>query len=69
MSNRVTYTTLSIYPAIADRIDTVKTNLGLGNKSQTIEVLLTAYDILNNTGYGGRFSEAVKTVIKEDKSS
>lgn len=63
MSERKVYTTLSIYPEVADRIVSLKKELKLGNASQTVEVLLTAYDIINGSGHGGRFTEAVKQAL------
>jgi hypothetical protein len=69
MSNRIIYTTLSLYPDIADRIVKVKEDYGLKNNNEAVQVLLTAFDIINNTGHGGDFTEAVKTVLGEGKES
>ena len=69
MSNRIIYTTLSVYPEVADRIVKVKKDYGLNNNSEAVRVLLTAFDIINNTGHGGDFTEAVKTVLGEGKES
>ena len=63
MSERKVYTTLSIYPEVADRIVALKEELGLKNASQSVSVLLTAYDIINGSGHGGRFTKAVKQVL------
>jgi len=69
MSNRIIYTTLSLYPDIADRIVKVKEEYNLKNNNEAVQVLLTAFDIINNTGHGGDFTEAVKTVLGEGKES
>ena len=67
MSNRIIYTTLSVYPEIADRIVKVKEDYELKNNNEALQVLLTAFDIINNTGHGGEFSEAVKSVYEKER--
>lgn len=62
------YTTVSVYPRVARKIDAVQTHHHLRNRSEAVEVLLAAYDILNGTGYGGPFSEAVKEALKEEEA-
>ena len=66
MSETKTYTTMSLYPEVADRIIKVKKDLKLRNNSESIQVLLASFDIVNNSGYGGKFTEAVKNAIKEE---
>lgn len=61
------YTTVSVKPNVAKKIDKVQSGLSLRNRSEAVEVLLAAYDILNGTGYGGPFSEAVKTAFNEGR--
>lgn len=61
------YTTVSVYPHVAKKIEKVQSGLSLRNKSEAVEVLLAAYDILNGTGYGGRFSESVKTAFNDGR--
>ena len=67
MSNRIIYTTLSVYPEIADRVVEVKKSYSLKNQSEAVQVLLTAFDIINGTGHGGDFSEAVKSVYEKER--
>ena len=67
LSNRIIYTTLSVYPEVADRIVHVKETYHLRNNSEAVRVLLTAFDIINNTGHGGDFTEAVKSALEEGK--
>lgn len=67
MSNRIIYTTLSVYPEIADRIVAVKEAYKLKNNNEAVQVLLTAFDIINGTGHGGDFSEAVKSVYEKER--
>ena len=62
------YTTVSVYPDVAQKIEKVQTGLRLNNRNEAVEVLLAAYDILNGTGYGGRFSESVKSAFEEVRS-
>ena len=67
MSENKSYTTLSVYPEILDRIIQVKKDLKLRNHSQAIQVLFASFDIINSdSDYGGRFTEAVKNALKED---
>lgn len=33
----------------------LKEDLGLNNNSETLRVLMAAYDIINRTGYGAKF--------------
>jgi len=61
------YTTVSVKPDVAQKIDKVQGDFSLRNKSEAVEVLLAAYDILNGTGYGGPFSEAVKTAFNDGR--
>lgn len=63
------YTTVSVYPDVAQKIEKVQVNLRLRNRNDAVEVLLAAYDIINGTGYGGRFSESVKSAFEEGRSS
>ena len=63
------YTTVSVYPDVAQKIERVQAGLRLNNRNEAVEVLLAAYDILNGTGYGGRFSESVKSAFEEGRSS
>ncbi len=63
------YTTVSVYPDVAQKIEDVQKGLSLRNRNAAVEVLLAAYDILNGTGYGGQFSESVKSAFKEGRSS
>ena len=64
MGENKSYTTLSIYPEVANKIIELKKDLNLKNNSDSVKVLLAAYDILNNTGLGGGFTEAVKQVME-----
>ena len=64
MSENKSYTTLSIYPETASKIIEIKKDVGLKNNSQAIQILIVAYDILNNTGYGKSFTEAVKQIME-----
>jgi len=57
---------MSLYPEVAGKIVDLKKDLKLGSNSQSVKVLLAAYDIINGTGYGGRFTEAVKQALEED---
>ena len=66
-TDRQGYTTVSVYPRVASKIDKVQKGLSLNNRSEAVEVLLAAYDIINGTGYGGRFSEAVKTAFNDGR--
>ena len=68
MSRNRLYASLGIYAELVDRVSKLKNDLGLGNKSEAVQVLFAAYDIINNTGYGGRFTEAVKSALEEDKT-
>ena len=68
-TDRPSYTTVSVYPRVASKIDKVQKGLSLNNRSEAVEVLLAAYDIINGTGYGGRFSESVKSAFEEGRSS
>jgi len=63
------YTTVSVYPNVAQKIDKVQSGLKLRNRNQAVEVLLAAYDIINGTGYGGRFSESVRAAFDEGGKS
>ena len=64
MGENKTYTTVSLYPEVANKIVDLKKDLKLKNNSDSVKVLLAAYDILNNTGLGGGFTEAVKQVME-----
>ena len=64
MGENKSYTTLSIYPETASKVILLKKELSLKNNSQAIQILLAAFDILNNTGMGGGFTEAVKQVME-----
>ena len=64
MGENKVYTTMSLYPETANKIIELKKDLRLRNNSQAVQVLLAAYDILNNTGLGGGFTEAVKQVME-----
>ncbi len=66
MGENKVYTTVSLYPEVANKIVDLKKDLNLKNNSDSVKVLLAAYDILNNTGYGGGFTEAVKQVMEID---
>lgn len=66
MGENKVYTTMSLYPETANKIIELKKDLRLRNNSQAVQVLLAAYDILNNTGLGGGFTEAVKQVMERD---
>ena len=66
MSENKSYTTLSIYPETANKIILLKKELNLKNNSDSVKVLLAAYDILNNTGLGGDFTEAVKQIMERE---
>ena len=65
MGENKVYTTMSMYPEAANKIIELKKELRLRNNSQAVQVLLAAYDILNNTGYGGKITEAVKQVMEK----
>jgi len=58
------YTTVSLYPEVASKIVDLKKDLKLKNNSQAVQVLLTAFDIINSTQYGEGFTEAVKEVME-----
>ena len=64
MGENKTYTTMSLYPETANKIVQLKKDMGLKNNSQSIQVLLTAFDIINSTQYGEGFTEAVKEVME-----
>ena len=64
MSENKVYTTMSMYPEMANKIIDLKNELNLKNNSQSIQVLLTAFDIINSTQYGEGFTEAVKEVME-----
>ena len=66
MSEKKVYTPMSLYPEVASKIVDVKKALKLDNNSQSVKVLLAAYDIINGTGYGGTFTEAVKHALEGD---
>jgi len=66
MGENKSYTTLSIYPETASKVILLKKELSLKNNSQAIQILLAAFDILNNTGMGGGFTEAVKQVMERE---
>ena len=61
------YTTIGVYVQIADRVGDIKRSLGLKSVSEAMQVLLAAFDIINNTGHGGRFTEAVKSALEEKR--
>ena len=63
------YTTIGVYVQIADRVGEIKKSLGLRSVSETMQVLLASYDIINSTEHGGRFTEAVKSAFEEGRSS
>jgi len=60
------YTTVSLYPEVANKIVDLKKDLNLKNNSDSVKVLLAAYDIINNTRLGEGFTEAVKQVMERD---
>jgi len=64
MSENKTYSTLSVYPELIGRIVQLKKDVGLKNNSQAVQVLLTAFDIINSTRYGEGFTEAVKQIME-----
>ena len=64
MSNQG-YTTLSVHVEQASKVKGMRDELALGGVDDTVKVLLAAYDIINGTGYGGRFTEAVKKAFAE----
>ena len=64
MGENKVYTTMSLYPETASKIIELKKDLGLKNNSQAIQVLLTAFDIVNSSQVGGGFTEAVKEVME-----
>ena len=66
MSENKVYTTMSMYPEMANKIIDLKNELNLKNNSQSIQVLLTAFDIINSTQYGEGFTEAVKEVMERE---
>ena len=66
MSENKSYTTLSIYPETANKIILLKKELNLRNNSQAIQILLTAFDIVNSSHIGGGFTEAVKQVMERE---
>ncbi len=66
MGENKVYTTVSLYPEVANKIVDLKKDLNLKNNSDSVKVLLAAYDILNNTGLGGDFTEAVKQVMERE---
>ena len=66
MGENKVYTTMSLYPEVANKIIELKKELKLKNNSDSVKVLLAAYDILNNTVLGGGFTEAVKQVMEID---
>ena len=66
MGENKVYTTMSMYPEMANKIIGVKNDLGLKNNSQAIQVLVTAYDIINSTRLGDVFTEAVKEVMERE---
>jgi len=67
MSNRIIYTTLSLYPDIADRIVKVKEAYKPKNNNEAVQVLLKAFDIINGTGHGGDLSAAAKSVYEKER--
>ena len=65
MSNQG-YTSLSVHLDVASKVRDVKGELELRSVTETVQVLLAAYDIINGTGHGGRFTEAVKRAFAEN---
>ena len=64
MSNQG-YTTLSVHVEAASRFKEVQSSLQLRSQTDTVKVLLAAFDIINGTGHGGAFTEAVKKAFAE----
>ena len=64
MGDKKVYSSLSIYPELIDKVVQLKEDLGLKNNSQSIQILLTAFDIVNSSQIGGGFTEAVKEVME-----
>ncbi len=69
MSKNKQYTTIGVYIEIADRVGDIKKSLGLKSVSEAMQVLLAAFDIINSTDHGGRFTEAVKFALEEGRAS
>ena len=65
MSNQG-YTSLSVHLDAASKVRGVKDELDLRSMTEAVQVLLAAYDIINGTGHGGRFTEAVKKAFAEN---
>ena len=60
------YTTLSVHVDVASKVRGVRDDLSLDSNTDAVKVLLAAYDIINGTGHGGRFTEAVKKAFAEN---
>ena len=61
------YTTLGLPLDMANRVIKLRDDQQLGSVNEAVQLLFAAYDIINGTGYGGRFSEAVKATLTEMK--
>lgn len=61
------HTTMSLHFNVRDSVVNVKKNLKLNSNSEAVQVLLAAYDIINGTGHGGEFTEAVKKALEEKR--
>jgi len=51
---------------VASKVRGVRDDLSLDSNTDAVKVLLAAYDIINGTGHGGRFTEAVKKAFAEN---
>ena len=52
---------------MADQVKQIRDDLKLKSNSEAIKVALAAYDVINATGYGDKFTEAVKNAFNNKR--
>lgn len=67
MNDRIPYSSLGLPVDVVSKVVDLKEELSLKSNGEAIQVLLAAYDIINGTGHGGEFTEAVKQAIEHGR--
>ena len=58
------YSPISVRAEVAETFRDLAKGIGQEN-TEALQICMVAYDVINNTNYGGRFTDAVNRAFKE----
>ena len=61
------YSPISVRAEVAERFRSLAQGIGQEN-TEALQICMVAYDVINSTNYGGRFTDAVNRAFKEAAS-